>query len=388
MSGPIVKVAVAGIAAGVAVMILTLAVMSGFQKEIRKKVIGFGSHIQITGIDTNESFENDSINADQPSVREAAKIPGVRHVQSFATKAGIIKFSEQLMGVVLKGVGKDFDWNFFSQHLKEGEILRFADTASDRVLVSRYIADKMNLQVGKKFRMFFLRENETKQRAFRVAGIYETGLYDGFDDRFLICDIREVQRLNGWSESAVGGFEVLVDNFDNITAITDEVRNTLDMNLDAVSVRELNPQIFSWLDILDVNALIIIVLMLFVSMINMISALIIMILDRTNMIGILKALGSADRSIMRIFLRQAVKLISFGLILGNVVGLLLCWIQQRTGIVTLDQESYYVKEVPVDVSWIHLLTLNGATMLLCIISLLLPAMIVSRISPVKAIRFS
>lgn len=388
MSRPIVRVAVGGIAVGMIVMILTLAVMTGFQQEIRKKVIGFGSHIQITGFDTNESFETDSLGRNQPSVEALKGMPGIRHIQVYAHKAGIIKSGDQLLGVVLKGVDKDFDWSFFKENLKEGEVLKLTDTVTDRVVISRYIADKMNLQIGKKFRMFFLRGNETRPRAFRVAGIYETGLMDGFDDRFLICDIRQVQKLNDWDSSIVSGFEVLVDNYESLESATEEVRSSIDVNLNAQSIRELTPQIFSWLDVLDVNALIIIVLMLFVSMINMISALIILILDRANMIGTLKAMGASDRSIIRIFLMHAFKLISFGLLIGNAVGLALCWVQYQFQLVSLDQESYYLKTVPIKIDWLHLLELNIAALFLCQLALLLPALIITRISPVRAIRFS
>jgi lipoprotein-releasing system permease protein len=388
MSRPIMRVAVGGIAIGMTVMILTLAVMNGFQIEIQKKVIGFGSHIQIRGFDTNTSYESDSVNRNQPSVEAVKRIPGVRHVQVFATKAGIIKSGDQLMGVVLKGVDDDFDWSFFKQNLKEGELLSPNDSSHEQVLVSRLIADRMNLEVGKKFRMFFLRGNETKARPFRVAGIYETGLTDGFDDRFLICDIGQVQKLNDWDSSTVAGFEVLVTSYDSLDIATDEVLNTIDIRLNAQSIRKLTPQIFSWLDVLDVNAFIIIVLMLFVCMINMVSALIILILDRTNMIGMMKAQGSRDRSIITIFLLHGAKLILYGLLIGNVLGFGLCLLQYQYGLVELDQASYYVKTVPVSIDIAQILFLNLSAIALCIIALLFPALIINRISPVRAIRYS
>jgi lipoprotein-releasing system permease protein len=236
--------------------------------------------------------------------------------------------------------------------------------------------------------MFFLRGNETRQRAFRVAGIYETGLTDGFDDRFLICDIRQVQKLNSWDSATVAGFEVLVDDYESLELATENVRNTIDINLNAQSIRELTPQIFSWLDVLDVNALIIITLMLFVSMINMISAVIIIILDRTNMIGVLKALGATNRSISNIFFLHSGRLILLGLLFGNGIGLLLCWLQTQFHLVSLDQDSYYVKTVPIAVDWMDLLLLNLSAAVFIQLALLLPALIITRISPVKAIRFS
>jgi lipoprotein-releasing system permease protein len=244
------------------------------------------------------------------------------------------------------------------------------------------------LNVGDKFRMYFLRESETRQRAFKVAGIYETGLTDGFDDRFIICDIRQVQKLNNWSRNAIAGFEVLVNDFDKLDETTEIVRSEIEVNLYAESIRELTPQIFSWLDVLDVNALIIIGLMLFVSMINMISALLILILDRTSMIGILKAMGAADRQIMRVFLLHASKLIALGMLIGNILGLGLCVLQKQFGIAKLDEASYYLSSVPVQIDWWQVLAVNAVTFVLCQLALLLPALVVSRISPVKAIRFS
>ncbi len=391
ISRPIVRVAVGGIAIGLAVMLLALAVMNGIQGEIRKKVTGFGSHIQITGYDSNESLEADSMSRFQPSVDALKQQSNIRHIQVYATKAGLVKAGDQLSGVVLKGIDRDFDWSFFKQNLREGNIINLpadSDSSSTEVLISRFIAKRLKLNVGDKFRMYFLRESETRQRAFKVAGIYETGLTDGFDDRFIICDIRQVQKLNNWSRNAIAGFEVLVNDFDKLDETTEIVRSEIEVNLYAESIRELTPQIFSWLDVLDVNALIIIGLMLFVSMINMISALLILILDRTSMIGILKAMGAADRQIMRVFLLHASKLIALGMLIGNILGLGLCVLQKQFGIAKLDEASYYLSSVPVQIDWWQVLAVNAVTFVLCQLALLLPALVVSRISPVKAIRFS
>jgi lipoprotein-releasing system permease protein len=391
ISRPIVRVAVGGIAIGLAVMLLALAVMNGFQGEIRKKVTGFGSHVQITGYDSNESLEADSMSRFQPSVDALKGQANIRHIQVYATKAGLVKAGDQLSGVVLKGIDRDFDWSFFKQNLREGSIINLPadiDSSSTEVLISRFIARRLKLNIGDKFRMYFLRENETRQRAFKVAGIYETGLTDGFDDRFILCDIRQVQKLNNWSRNAVAGFEVLVNDFGKLDETTETVRDEIDANLYAESIRELTPQIFSWLDVLDVNALIIIGLMLFVSMINMISALLILILDRTSMIGILKAMGAADRQIMRVFLLHASKLIAKGMLIGNVLGLGLCLLQKQFGIAKLDEASYYLSSVPVQIEWWQVFAVNAVTFVLCQLALLLPALVVSRISPVKAIRFS
>jgi lipoprotein-releasing system permease protein len=255
-------------------------------------------------------------------------------------------------------------------------------------LISKYLADRLKLKLNQKFRMYFLRDNETRARAFTIAGIYETGLIDGFDDRFIICDIRQIQKLNNWNSDAVAGFEVLVNDFEVLEPTTETVRNSIDVTLNAQSIRELTPQIFSWLDVLDVNALIIISLMLFVSMINMVSALLILILDRTNMIGILKAFGAGDRQVIRIFLLHASRLILTGILFGNVLGIGLCFLQQYTGLVKLPAASYYLDAVPIQIIIWQFVAVNVATFVLCLLALLLPALIVSRITPIRAIRFS
>ncbi len=388
MSRPIVRVAVIGISIGMMVMILTLAVVTGFQNEIRKKVTGFGSHIQISPFDSNESYESDSMSKFQPSVEEIKKIPGIRHVQVFATKAGIIKSKEQLLGVVLKGVDQDFDWAFFQKNLVKGKIFSLTDTVSDQVLISQYMANKMQLEVGKKIKMFFLSGNRTRPRVFNVAGIYNTGLTEGFDDRFVICDIRQVQRLNDWASSTVAGFEVLVDDYENLIPLTNIVNETIDFKLNAMNIRDLTPSIFSWLDVLDTNALVIIILMLFVSMINMVSALLIMIIDRTNMIGVLKALGASNWQVMKIFVRNGGRLIAQGILAGNIFGLGLCYLQKFTGFAKLDESSYYVPVVPVEIVWSDLIFLNIFTIVLCTATLFIPVVLVTRITPVRAIRFS
>lgn len=394
MSKPIVRVAVAGIAVGIMVMILTLAVVQGFQDEIRKKVTGFGSHIQITHYDSNISLEADSLNRNQPTVEALKDFPGVRHIQVFAVKAGIIKNKEQLLGVMLKGVDPEFDWEFFKQNLVQGEVFDFPDTVGDRVLVSQYMADKLGLEVDKKIRMFFLSDGRSRSRAFIVSGIYNTGLTEGYDDKFVICDIRQVQKLNHWDSTAVAGFEVLlddnvpVDNAERLGALTDRVNEELDYELIAENIRDLTPSIFSWLDVLDTNALIIIVLMIFVGMINMISALLILIIDRTNMIGTLKAMGADSWLVMKIFLRNGSGMILRGTIAGNILGIGLCMFQQYTGLIGLDEQSYYVKVVPIHIVWTDVLALNLCTVLVCSLALLLPALLVTKITPVRALRFS
>ncbi len=395
MSKPIVRVAVVGIAVGIMVMILTLAVVQGFQEEIRKKVTGFGSHIQITPYDSNmSSFETDSMSSIQPSVAALKEYPGIRHIQTFAVKPGIVKNKEQLLGVVLKGVDKEFDWEFFKKNLVQGEVFGFPDTVGDRVLVSQYMADKLELEVGKKIKMFFLSDGRSRARSFYISGIYNTGLTEGYDDKFVICDMRQVQKLNHWDSTTIAGFEILLDESvpvgdgDRLGELTDRVNDEIDYELIAENIRDLTPSIFSWLDVLDTNALIIIILMIFVGMINMISALLILIIDRTNMIGTLKALGASNWSVMKIFLRNGSRMILTGTIAGNVLGLGFCYLQKFTGIIGLDEQSYYVKVVPINIVWSDILLLNLCTLLICSLALLLPVLLVTKITPVRALRFS
>lgn len=387
-SRPIVRIAVAGIAIGMAVMILSLAIMNGFQGAIREKAIGFGAHIQVMSYTTNNSLEADPVAIRKSMADSLKNYKGVRHVQSFGVKAGIIKAGDELQGVVLKGVGPDFDWDFFKSNIKSGTVFQVSDTGTtDRVLISRVIADKMKLEVGKKFRMYFIQDKAQRVRVFRVSGIYETGL-EGFDDVYVLADMKHVQSLNQWEPNESAGFEVLLYDFHDMAKLTDEIRYNLPSSLNAVNVSQSNPQIFSWLDVIDVNAVIIIGLMLFVGVINMISALFILILERTNMIGILKALGASNRMMRKIFLFNGISLILRGMLLGNIFGFGLAVLQQRTGMIKLDQESYYVPAVPIHFDWWQLLGLNGLCLAACMLALFLPTIIISNITPVKAIRFS
>ncbi|TND05070.1 MAG: lipoprotein release ABC transporter permease [Bacteroidetes bacterium] len=387
-SKPIVRIATIGIAVGMAVMILSLAIMNGFKSEIREKAVGFGAHIQMIHFSTNNSLEADPVTIRQTLADSLSKYEGVKHVQPFGAKAGIIKAGDELQGVVLKGVSKNFDWSFFQNNLREGKTFTLSDTGtSDQALISRTIADKMKLTVGKKFRMYFIQDKRQRVRVFKVSGIYQTGM-EGFDDVYVLGDMRHVQRLNQWEENQAAGYEVLVNDYRQLEEITDEIRNSLPAELNTVNVRESNPQIFSWLDVIDVNAVIIIGLMLFVGVFNMISALIIIIIEHTSTIGVLKALGSSNWGLEKIFLHAGARLIGRGMIAGNIIGLGLAFLQQKFHLVPLDQESYYVSTVPIRFDWLEYAGLNGLCLLVCILSLLLPALVVLGITPVRAIRFS
>lgn len=392
-SKPINIIAVAGISLGLAVMILAVAILTGFKEQIREKVVGFGANIQIVSSDTYYSLETDPISRDQGFVEKVRNMPGISHIQVFATKPGIIKTEDEIQGVVLKGVGSDFDWNYFSSCMVDGKVFRVSDTArTDEVIISKKIADMLRLKTGDSFAMYFV-QDPPRQRKFTVTGIYETSLEE-FDKMYVFCDIAHIRRLNGWEDNQVSGFEIFIDDFDRLDTMEKAVRDAVgyriseeEENLKVQSIRNRYPQIFDWLDFQDLNVIIIILLMLVVAGFNMISGLLILILEKTNMIGILKALGSDDITIRRTFLYQAAWLIGKGLLWGNVAGIGLAILQLKTGLVTLDPSSYYIKTVPVNLELVHIILLNAGTMAIILIMLLVPSKLISRITPVKAIRY-
>jgi len=386
-SYPIVRIAIISIALGMTVMFVSIAILTGFQKEIREKVIGFGAHIQITHYDENSSFEPRPVSINQPFYPGLMKVNGIKHIQVYANKAGIIKTKDQIQGVVLKGVGKDYDWSFFKDKIIEGRNFTVPDTGkTNDVIISKTLASLMKLRVNDDLRMYFISGNNTLGRKFHISGIYETGLAE-LDDMFVIGDISHIQKLNNWEPDQVAGFEVLISDFKDLDRLAKYIYTNIGFSLDAVTIRDLYPQIFDWLDLQDINVLIILILMILVAGITMISTLLILILERTTMIGILKALGMKNRGIRKIFLFNASYITGTGLLWGNLAGFTLCLIQLKTGIITLPQESYYVSVVPVNLDILNIILLNAGTLVICLLMLILPSYIITRVSPVKAIRF-
>lgn len=392
-SRPINVIAIAGIAMGLAVMILAVAILTGFKKEIREKVVGFGSNIQIMNFDMNNSLETTPISDSQDFVPKIKQIPGVRHMEVFATKAGIIKTDKDIQGVVLKGIGSDFDWSYFKSIMVDGTVFTVTDSGrTDKVIISKKISDMLRLKTGDSFVMHFI-QDPPRMRKFTISGIYETSLEE-FDKIYVFCDIGHIKRLNGWNDDQVSGFEIFIDDFDKLDEMTVAVRDAIgykitetDTKFKVTNIRTKYPQIFDWLNFQDINVIIIIFLMLIVAGFNMISGLLILILEKTNMIGILKALGSEDTTIRRVFLFQAAYLIGKGLLWGNLIGIGLALVQLKTGVITLDPSSYYIKTVPVNLALTHVLLLNAGTMAAIIIMLMVPSQLISRITPVKAIRY-
>ena len=392
-SRPINVIAIVGIAMGLAVMILAVAILTGFKKQIREKVVGFGSHIQIMNFDSNVSFETTPISDTQNFIPKIKQIAGIEHIQVFATKAGIIRTDEDIQGVVLKGIGSDFDWSYFKSNMVDGSVFTVTDTGrTDKVIISKKISNMLRLKTGDSFTMLFV-QDPPRMRKFTISGIYETSLEE-FDKMYVYCDIGHIKKLNGWKDDQVSGFEVYINDFDKLDEMTSEVRDAIgykiteeDTKFKITNIRIRYPQIFDWLNFQDINVIIIILLMLIVAGFNMISGLLILILEKTNMIGVLKSLGAEDITIRRVFLYQAAYLIGKGLFWGNLIGIGLAFLQLKTGLITLDPTSYYIKTVPVNLELTHLLLLNAGTMAAIIVMLLVPSQLISRISPVKAIRY-
>lgn len=483
ISRPIVRIATIGIIVGVAMMLMSVCIVSGFQQEIRNKVIGFGSHFQVIGGETNFSQDSHPLLYDSTVYQKIQAVEGVRQVQVFATKPGILETSEAIQGIVVKGVSADFDWSFLKNALQSGEVLDPLRHDSLDLVISAYLAHRLKLDVGDRVSLYvFNKEADPRQRNFVVRGIYNSGLED-YDKQFVFVDMRHVQRLAGWglrlevlADSVVrngtvaigaqafggdgsyryswsvpewqgegphlcaitsdtlihvkvydrantkpdsvairlrvqadsttnrviselsspdvdaeyiGGYEVLIQDYKNLMMQDDRLFEAVASQfLQVVKITDRSPEIFAWLEMLDVNVIIIIVLMIVISVVNMTSALLIIILERQQMIGTLKALGIQDSPVIRIFLRNAIHIIGRGMIWGNLVGLGLAVVQYFTHFVQLDPTHYYVDFVPIRFDWTYILMMNGITLFVCALCMVLPAMYVLRISPIRAIRFS
>lgn len=389
-SRPIVRLGIISVALGLSVMIISVSIVTGFQKQIRDKVIGFGSHIVITNFEVNSSLEPTPLAMHQPFYPSLDTIKGIKHIQVFATKAGIIKTDDQIEGVILKGVGSDYDWSFFEEKIIDGRHFIVNDSVkTDDVIISKNLANRLKLKVGDPLRMYFVIQDEMQPRGrkFNICGIFETGLEE-FDKLYVIGDIYHIRKLNKWKDNQVGGFEVLIGNYKQIDEMGELVYRQIGYNLNSKTIKQLHPEIFEWLSLQDMNVIVIISLMVLVAGITMISTLLILILEKTNMIGTLKAMGTRDSSIRKIFIYNAVYIIGKGLLWGNAIALGLSLLQLKTGIFKLNQESYYISEIPVNLQLVHFLIINLGTLVICTLMLIIPTYIITKISPVKAIRFN
>lgn len=397
LSHRIVNIALVSVVLGLIVLILSVAIVTGYKSEVGRKVIGFGSHLQIINLDSNQSFETNPISQEQPFLEELKQIDGIQHVQIFATKPGIIRTDNEIHGVVLKGIGPDFDWSFFQENKVAGEPFQVRDTVrSNKCWVSKQMADLLKLKLGDNLYMFFINnqtETVPRQRKFQLAGIYKTSLEE-FDRMFVLVDINHIRKLNNWKNDEVSGFEILVNDFRNISEQEKAVHNLLlrhtkpdEPVLQVVSIKEKYRYIFDWLGLLDMNVWIILTLMILVAGFNMVSSLLVIILERTQMIGILKAIGARDWSIRKVFLYFSGMLIVRALIWGNLFGIGICLIQHYTHAMKLDPTTYYLEYVPVNLTVLHLVLLNAGTIVITILMLLLPSWFITKVSPEKTIRF-
>ena len=393
ISHPIISIAKISIVLGISAMILAVAIVTGFKSEITNKVIGFGSHIQITNYDNNSSFETQPIDKTQIPKEQIEQLPGVLHIQTFATKPGILKTDSEMQGIVLNGIGLDYDWSFFEKHMVDGEVFHLNDsTKSNQVLISEKLSNLLNLKTGDRISIYFIQQ-PPRMRRLTISGIYNTGMEE-FDKLFLVCDMRHIQKLNDWDENEVSGYEVFIDDFDDIEYLEYLVKGITASSftedgagLKVRSIVRKYPQIFSWLSMLDINVWIILALMILVAGFNMISGLLIIILERTNMIGILKALGTPNWSIRKVFLYQSAMLIGKGMLWGNIIGITICLLQYYFKIIPLDPTSYYVDTVPINLNISHLILLNVGSIIATVSMLLIPSYLITKISPVKAIQF-
>lgn len=386
----IVKIATISVAMGVAVMLVSLAVLFGFKREIREKISGFAGHIQVTAFSQNQSLEPSPISVKQSFVPWPSQLGKVKSVEQYATKAGIIRTDEVIQGAILKGVGPDSKQTYIKQHLVEGKLfVAGRDSSNDSVVISLSLSRLLKLKNGDALRMYFVGGNESvpRGRKFIIGGIYQTGLEE-FDKLMVIGDIRQIRKLNGWEDDETGGYEIYLSDFDDMDKVARGLYNYSGIELNVTTVKDRYPQLFDWLDVQDVNVLVILIMMTLVSVIAMISVLLVLILEHTRTIGVLRAMGARKSEIRRIFLLQSLKISLRGLLWGNLVGMLLIGVQYQWRLIGLPQESYYVSYVPV---WIDILTwavLNGATLMICTLFMVIPSYFASRIRPVEAIRFS
>jgi lipoprotein-releasing system permease protein len=390
ISAPIIKIAITAIALGIIMMLVSIATSLGLQRKIQEKISAFNGDIIISNQDTNFSGESQiPISKNQDFYPEFKTIDGIKHIQGTASKGGVIRTAKDFEGVVIKGVGSDYDWQYFEEYLVDGRLPDFSGTINDEVLLSSYLATRLNLIVGDKMPTYFLNEsNIEKSRpiGFTIVGLYNSG-FQQFDEQFALADIKQIQRINKWDSDQIGNFEVFVVDFREVTHINNLVYEETGSTLDTLSIRDKFASIFEWTDLFDFNTYLIIGIMILVAGINMITALLVLILERTKMIGILKAMGSDDWSVRKIFMYNAMYLIGVGLFWGNVIGLGLLLIQKYFKVIKLPPETYYVSEAPIYLDASFVILLNVGTFLLCALMLLIPTYIISKISPVKAIRF-
>ncbi|QKZ14513.1 ABC transporter permease [Spirosoma sp. KUDC1026] len=385
-SATVTRVGIVSIALGLGILLVAFAVLFGFKSTIQQKIFLFGAHLQVTKFSNNVSYAESPLSLDTDLYRNRDKIPGVRHIQAIGIKAGILKTKDELSGVVLKGVGSDYDWTLLRESLVAGTVPTVgADTASTQILISQYMANQLQLKVGETVPLYFL-SNPPRARKMTVTGIYETGLEE-VDKTIALGDIRLIQKLNRWSADSVGSYEIFIDDFSQLAAMRRSLFERLDSNMRLTTVTDQYRPLFDWMILLDRNMEILLGLITFVASFNMVSVLLVLMMERTPMIGLLKALGGTNQLIRRMFVFVGLNMVGWGLLIGDVVGLGLCFIQDRFKLIPLDPKNYFMNYVPIVWDWPTILILNGAAIVLIAMVLWLPTLIINRIQPVKALNF-
>lgn len=387
-SQPVIKISVISIALGLSLMLASVAIVIGFKHSISNKVIGFTANLQITPFDNNKSLEEQPLDISRSFIKTLPAIPNVKHIQFVAQKGGVLKTSDQIQGVVLKGVGMNYNWEFLKKNLYAGKLPVLTKNRDYEVLISKMLADKLNLKIGDNVRVWFVNSNESgaRGRKFSISGIYNTGLED-FDGSYIIGDLDVVAKLNNWKPNQAGTVEILLNNPEKMEETADVIYHDIPYDLNIVTAKKLYPQIFNWLDLLDMNVIVLLVLLMLVAGITMISTLLILIIERTSMVGLLKALGATNKTIGRIFLIRSSYIVLKGMLWGNIIGLLFYFIQLYFRPFHLDPKSYYVDYVPVELHIAQFLLLNAGVIVISLLILLIPTWYISRISPAKALRY-
>lgn len=380
----IIRIAIVGVMLSLAVMILSVSIIKGFKTEVKEKVRGYLGDVRVYAMNYNNSFESSPFFPDEATKTVLSSNPDITWFQVYATKPGIITVNDEVEGINFKGVDSTYNWSFINKYLVAGNTINFQSDLNE-ILISSYTASRLKLAVGDDFIMYFV-QNPPRPRKFKVVGIYEVGV-EAIDKGFALGDIEIIKRINNWDSKETGGFEIRINDFKQLNAVAAEINEKIQGSLQVEAISDYYPGIFTWLDMLDINTQILLVLMLIVGIINMITALLIMILERVNMIGVLKAFGAANTMITRIFLYNAFYLVSIGLVLGNILGVGVVFLQKQTGIFKLNQSSYFLKVVPVEIHLWDVVFLNIATVVICMLVLLIPSLLISKISPIRAIRF-
>jgi len=390
VSSPIIKISVSSIVIGIVMMIISISSSVGLQNTIQTKVSSFFGHISISNFENNSSLS--SLKPIKIDLKKEVLIknPKISNIQYVAYKSGLIINKKSFEGVIFKGISSNFDWSVFSNYIIDGNVVNTTNEITNDVIISEYLSKKLSLEVNQKFKTTFFKSNSIvapNERIFKVVGIYKSG-FNEFDEVYFIGDIRHIQKMNKWQRHEIGSIEVIIDNFDEIDNVTQELYDETSSALNVLSIKERFPEIFNWIALFDINVLLIIIIMILVGGINMITALLVTVLEKASLIGVLKTLGSSNNSIRSIFLINGTYLISLGMVIGNLISILIIFLQNKIGFINLDPETYYVSELPFDFNFSSILFLNIGVLVLCFLMLILPSLVITKISPSESVKIN